>query len=232
TSVMTAVRAGNRYMEVRAPWTLAKEGRLEELAQVLYTAAESLRIISGLLEPVMPKKMIEMRSALGINNVDINVSNLSTWGLLQEGSELSTISALFQRIEQEKSQEVTPQKSVKEKTSSKTENVVELIDISDVTKVDLKTAKICQATSVEGADRLLKLQIEVGGEMRQIIAGIAQFYKPEELIGKIIVIVANLKPVEIRGVESYGMLLAAKKKKKLALITVDSDDFPTGASVG
>ena len=87
------------------------------------------------------------------------------------------------------------------------------------------------AEKVEGADKLLKLQIEVGEETRQLVAGVAQFYTPEEIIGKTIVIVANLKPAKIRGIESQGMLLAAKKGKELKLVTIDGD-MPSGVEIG
>ena len=108
-----------------------------------------------------------------------------------------------------------------------------MIEIGDFTKVELRTARIVEAAAVEGADRLLKLQLDVDGEARQIVAGIAKFYKADELINKNIVIVYNLKPVCLRGVDSNGMLLAAKKgKKKLTLITTDDPEFPSGASVG
>ena len=106
-----------------------------------------------------------------------------------------------------------------------------LIDINEFAKVKLKTAKVLTAERVEGADKLLKLQIEVGSEKRQLIAGVAQFYTPEDMVGKTIVIVANLKPAVIRGIDSAGMLLAAKAGKKLALVTVDGD-IPSGASIG
>ena len=107
------------------------------------------------------------------------------------------------------------------------ENVIEF---DDVAKVKLKTARIKVAEPVDGADRVLRLEVEIGRETRQIIAGIAKFYEPEALVGKMIVVVSNLQPRTIRGLESNGMLLAAKKKKKLTLVTLD-DDFPSGAEV-
>lgn len=230
-SIMAAVRAGNKYMESKAPWVLAKEGKMEELALVLYSAAESLRLISGLLSPVMPEKMAEMRGALGIDALaeTIEIKTLEMWGQLEAGRQLNPISALFKRIDVKEALGDQPLMPVKKK---KAKNVVELIDIEDFAKVSLKTAKVISAEPVEGANKLLKVQLEVGQEKRQVIAGIADFYKPEDLIGKLVVLVSNLKPAEIRGVESNGMLLAAKKKKKLALITIDAEDFPTGVSVG
>ena len=111
------------------------------------------------------------------------------------------------------------------------ENVVDLISIDDFFKTQLKTAKILEAEKIEGADKLLKLKIEVGSEIRPLVAGIALYYKPEELIGKTIVIVANLKPAKIRGVESCGMLLAAKNGNTLKLITTDGE-MASGVSIG
>ena len=106
-----------------------------------------------------------------------------------------------------------------------------LVTIDDFFKTQLKTAKVLEAEKVEGADKLLKLKIQVGEETRQLVAGIALYYKPEEIIGKNIVIVANLVPAKIRGIESQGMLLAAKIGKDLKLITTDGE-IASGASVG
>jgi methionyl-tRNA synthetase len=106
-----------------------------------------------------------------------------------------------------------------------------LITIDDFFRARLKTAKVLEAEKIEGADKLLKLRVEVGDEIRQIVAGIALFYKPEELVGKMIVVVSNLKPAKIRGVESNGMLLAAKSTERLTLITLDAD-VPSGLPVG
>ena len=107
----------------------------------------------------------------------------------------------------------------------------DLLDISDFAKVELRVAEIRAAEKVEGADKLLKLQVEVGGVPRQIVAGIAQHYKPEEIVGKKIVIVANLKPAKIRGVESNGMLLAASDDTGLSVLTLDRLTIGSGAKV-
>ena len=106
-----------------------------------------------------------------------------------------------------------------------------VITIDDFAKVQLRTAEVLVVEKVEGADRLLKLQIKIGTEQRQIVAGIAQYYTPEELIGKFIAMVYNLQPVKIRGIESRGMLLAAKKGKKLSLIILDKAEVGSGASI-
>ena len=106
-----------------------------------------------------------------------------------------------------------------------------MVSIDEFFKTKLKTAKVLAAEKVEGADKLLKLQIEVGSETRQLVAGVAQFYTPQEITGKTIVIVSNLKPAKIRGIESQGMLLAAKNGSNLKLVTVDGE-MPSGVDIG
>ncbi len=240
-SIMNAVRTGNRYMEKTAPWTLAKNGETEKLGTVLYTAAEALRIISGLLAPVMPAKMAELSKVLGLD-FEETLESLSVWGKLKPGTKMSDLEALFMRIvkeEEKKPEAAAPKKSKpaeKKKEEKKMEKQPEtaiegVITIDDFFKAQLRTAKILAAEKVEGADKLLKLQIEIGEEKRQIVAGIALFYKPEDIIGRTIIVVANLKPAQIRGIESRGMLLAAKHGKELKLVTVDGE-IASGASVG
>ena len=226
--IMNAIRAANRFMEKTAPWKLAKEKNTDRLNTVLYTAAESLRIISGLLYPVMPGKMCEIRKAIGLPETGIEIFELKTWGKLSPGLKVSDIGSLFPRIEVDKTDTAKPAKSAETVAVA----AEEMIAIDDFGKIKLKTAKVLEAEKVEGADKLLRLQIEVGGQKRQLVAGIAQFYKPEEVVGRTIVIVANLKPAKIRGIESCGMLLSAKDGKTLKLIAVDGGEFPSGSSVG
>ena len=226
--IMNAIRAANRYMEQTAPWKLAKEKNTDRLNTVLYTAAEALRIISGLLYPVMPGKMCEIRKAIGLPETGIEIFELKTWGKLSPGIKVSDIGSLFPRIEVNKTDTAKPAKSAETVAVA----AEEIITIEDFGKIKLKTAKVLEAEKVEGADKLLRLQIDVGGQKRQLVAGIAQFYKPEEVVGRTIVVVANLKPAKIRGIESCGMLLAAKDGKTLKLIAVDGGEFSSGASVG
>ncbi len=216
---MQFIRSVNRYMEQQAPWKLVKTDK-EAAGRVLMTAAEGIRLGAVLLEPVMPN-----RTEIVLNTLNTKNKTLQ-WDGLISGSELKKHSSLFPRIEIEK--------EVKEKTKTKSEEkkVENVITFDDFLKVELKTAKVLEAEKVEGADRLLKLQIDVGGSSRQIVAGIAEFYTPDDLLEKMIVIATNLKPVKIRGIESNGMLLAAKKGKKLTLITVEDSEIGSGVSVG
>ena len=241
--VMNVVRAANRYMEKTAPWTLAKQGNTARLGTVLYTAAETMRVVSGLLLPVMPEKMKELRMTLGLSEADAvcgDYEKLSSWGVLTPGTAVKDITALFPRIVPKEEEKAEPPKAEKKAETKpepkKTETVAvggdSVVTIDEFFRSQLKTAKVLEAEKVEGADKLLKLKIEVGSEQRTLVAGIAKAYTPEQVVGRTIVIVANLKPAKIRGIESQGMLLAAKSGDTLRLIAVDGGDFPSGCSVG
>ena len=246
--VMNVIRAANRYMEKTAPWTLAKNNEMERLGTVLYTASETLRIVSGLLLPIMPEKMKELRMTLGMSEEEAangNLAKLSAWNGLAIGSAVQDIVALFPRIQKEKEKapaaapEAKPEKKAsapvkEEKKNSETVAVAGdgLISIEDFGRIQLKTAKVLEAEKVEGADKLLKLSLEVGSEKRTIVAGVAKFYTPEQMVGRTIIIVANLKKAKLRGIESEGMLLAVKNGNDLKLLTVDGGEFASGCPVG
>ncbi len=232
--VIAAVREGNRYFDLQKPWALAKEGNMDKLGRVLRNTAECLRIVSGLLYPVMPGKMSELRQILGIPQDQLVpvMKNLGKWNILPDGAALHPLETpLFPRIETAKAKFDASVKPADKPVPAPTPILPNVIGIEDFAKVSLKTAEILSAEKVEGADKLLKLQVRTGSEERQIVAGIAKYYAPEDLPGKTIVIVANLKPRELRGLSSHGMLLAAKTADQLTLITTDKP-IPSGASVG
>lgn len=234
--VMNAVKAANRYFEKTAPWKLAKDPeKRQDLERVLYNACECLRVVSALLLPIMPNKMTLLRQAIGLQEQEILSKNEEVFGQLPEGRTIQMIPALFPRIEVTQDQPApTPKKSEEKKVAPapKIDNVA-LIGIEDFSKIQLKTATILKAEKVPEANKLLCLQIDAGSEQRQIVSGIAQFYQPEELVGKTVVIVANLKPAKLRGILSEGMLLAAltDDKKSLKLVTIDGA-IPNGTQVG
>ncbi len=237
--VMSAVRKINVYLQERAPWSLAKqEGTEAEVAHCLYTAAECLRVCSALLYPVMPEKMLALRTALGMADAKPHLGKLSEFGVLIPGSEISQPGALFPRIEVKKADKNVEQafqpargsKGQTGKSAPQKEKADGLITFDQVMNVKLKTAVVLEAEAIEGADKLLKLQVDLGEEKRQVVAGIALHYKPEELVGKTIVVVANLKPAKLRGEKSEGMLLAASIGDTLKLVTVEGEIGP-GASV-
>jgi methionyl-tRNA synthetase len=188
---------------------------LKAAGRVLGTAAEALRFSALLLRPVMPNRSQQVLSILGAGDAGL------TWGGLKVGTHLATHEALFPRIDA---------KALAARSTADEEGT-NVISFTDFEKVELRTAKILTAERVPEADRLLKLRIDLGTEQRQIVAGIAEHYTPEDLPGKTIVVVANLEPATIRGLESQGMLLAAKKGKKLRLITVDGNDILPGVRV-
>ncbi len=214
--ILQFIRSVNRYMELTAPWKLVKVDK-DKAGHVLYIAAESLRKASILLNPVMPNRTEIVFDIFGITDFDPSVTGIIS------GTELKQHDALFPRIDLSKP--AWPEASQQE---IKMENV---ITIDDFAKVQLKTAEVIAAEKVEGADRLLKLQIKIGEEQRQIVAGIALYYQPEDLVGKIIVVVYNLQPARLRGIESQGMLLAAKKGKGMTLLTIDDISLGSGASI-
>ena len=217
--IMELIRATNRYVEQNRPWDLAKKNQTDRLATVLYNAAESLRISSILLSPIMPSKCKAIREQLGLSGDKPVSLDECRWGGLNSGIDIKPGDGLFPRVQKPKTS--LPEKKKVDK---------ELIEYDDFAKIKLRTALVISAEKVEGADKLLKLQIDLGNEKRQIVAGVAKVYLPEEMVGKTLIIVANLKPARIRGVESNGMLLAAKSGKDLVLLSTDID-IPPGATI-
>ena len=215
--ILQFVRSINKYIETKAPWKLAKE-EPEIAGKVLFTAAEALRVSAVLLSPIMPNRTQTVLETLGATESGLD------WGGLTSGIEIKLHDPLFPRIDIKKLENSVENHEKKEKL----ENV---ITFDEFQNVELKTAKILKAEKVEGADKLLKLQIKVGDEQRQIVSGIAQFYSPEELVEKMIVVVTNLKPATIFGIESNGMLLAAKNGKTLTLMTIDSEKVSSGMRI-
>jgi len=215
--ILQFVRSINKYIETKAPWKLAKE-EPEIAGKVLFTAAEALRVSAVLLAPIMPNRTQTVLETLGATESGLD------WGGLTSGIEIKPHDPLFPRINIKKLGNSVENHGKK----AKLENV---ITFDEFQNVELKTAKILKAEKVEGADKLLKLQIKVGDEQRQIVSGIAQFYSPEELVEKMIVVVTNLKPATIFGIESNGMLLAAKNGKTLTLMTIDSEKVSSGMRI-
>ncbi len=226
------IRGTNRFVENSAPWKLYKEGNIKEAGGVLYSAAELIRIVSILLSPLMPEKMSEVRAVFGLDQSTLTLDSARRWFELVEGTEVDIKESIFPRLDAKTVPAlVKPKRTEADAAKKDSDEATGLITFDQFGAADLRVAEIVQAEKVEKADRLLKLQIDLGTEKRQIVAGIAEFYSPDDLIGKKIVVVANLKPAKIRGVESRGMLLAAKEKGKLKLITVDGD-ISLGASIG
>jgi methionyl-tRNA synthetase len=227
SAVMQAVRATNKFVESAAPWKLAKEGKTEQVGGVLYVAAEMIRITSILLYPLMPEKMRQIRAVFSLSDETLTLDAARTWFDLPSGRKINFSGSIFPRLDAKE----VPALVKPAAAAAVSDESFGLVTLDDFGKLDLRVAVVVQAERVEKAARLLKLQIDIGGDKRQIIAGIAEHYAPEEIVGRKIIVVANLKPAVIRGIESRGMLLAAKKDGVMRLVTVDGD-IASGATIG
>ena len=234
-SVWKIITKANKYIDECAPWALNKNGEKEKLATVLYNMAEAIRIATILLTPIMPNTPAKVFAQLGIaDQTELHTWESLTYGGIKAGTEIHRGEPIFPRLEVEKEdapKEEKKEKKNKEKQQKKQEKetVKEdkkeaegVITIDDFNKVELRVGTILAAEKVENADKLLKFNVKIGEEERTIVSGIAKYYAPEDLIGKNVVVVANLKPVKLRGIESCGMLLCAKKDDALELITIDT----------
>ncbi len=238
-SIWELISLANKYIVSNEPWALANDPEREQrLHTVLYNLHETLRLLTLLLQPVMPGICREMAKGLGIAEGDPLVTSLDTaaWGALLPGTKLVKIDALFPRMETRKKQQAPQQKKKqkkKKKSAQKTENMEGLITFDQFQDLELRVAEIVAAEAIKKSDRLLKLTVKAPEE-RTIVAGIAEYYKPEEIVGQQVLIVANLKPVKLMGVESQGMVLAAKVEEggssRLVLSAV-SAPVPAGAKV-
>ncbi len=222
-SIFQLVNQSNRYIEETSPWDLHKEGQSERLATVLYNLVESLRITAVALTPFLMETPGKIWQQLGLKG-DVRQQTWQDleWGGTQAGIKICRGEPIFPRILNQ--EQKTGQKGKAQKVGKpRPEEAGNTITIDRFQEVDMRLVKILEAEPVQGTDRLLKLRVDLGEETRQVVAGIAQHYSPEELIGKMVVLVANLQPVRIRGVESQGMILAATKGAALSLLTVDRD---------
>ena len=231
-SVWEIIGSGNRYIDESAPWTLAKdETKKGRLATVIYNSAELLRIISLYINPYMPDAAIEMWFQLGVKEDIIagKLSDISQWGLLGPGTKINKGGVLFPRIETK--EKVSNVMSIKPEAATDINlHKEDSITIEEFAKIRLRIGKVINAENVQGSKKLLKLSVDMGNERRQVVAGIAAHYRPEEIIGKSVVIVANLKPAKLMGIESQGMVLAASNGEVLSLISPDKD-IPPGSAV-
>ncbi|HWQ29545.1 MAG TPA: methionine--tRNA ligase [Negativicutes bacterium] len=243
TEIWKLIGRSNKYIDETMPWVLARdEANRERLASVIYNLAEALRVIAVLISPFMPNTPERIFEQLGVQEDDLkNWESIKSFGALKAGTTVRKGGIIFPRIElvkEEPVKEEKPEKPAKknEKKEEPAKAAIEtakedgFITIDDFAKIDLRVAKVLECEKVEGSDKLLKLQLEVGSEKRQVVSGIAKYYKPEDLVGKSVVLVANLKPVKLRGVESNGMILAAADENSVVVVTPLSD-MPSGSQV-
>ncbi|MGE9842237.1 methionine--tRNA ligase [Selenomonas bovis] len=240
--VWAFISRANKYIDETAPWALAKDpAKKQELANVLYNLTEALRVISVLISPFMPTTAVRIWQQLGLAQdfASVRTEDIEQWGGVPAGLHVGTPEQLFPRIEVEK-EEAAPQPAAakqekKEKKDKKDKQAQEalpegIISIDTFGKVQLRVAEVKAAEPVPKADKLLKLTLSLGEGVpeRQVVSGIAPWYAPSDLVGKHVVLVANLKPAKLRGVRSEGMILAAGDGKDLKILEVD---MPAGTEV-
>ena len=227
--VLQYVRSLNKFINEARPWELARDpGKKRELEEALYTVVEGLRIASVLLQPALPTKAKELRAALGLG--DYTVAQTEVWGLSPAGTRIpQEAPILFPKLEvaEVKTDGVKPKATL----STEPRSANGLIGIDDFAKFDFRVAEVVKAEKHPKADKLLVLTLNVGDHTRQVVSGIAQYYTPESLVGKKLVLVANLKPVVLRGVESQGMILAGEDDQGRIVVITPEQDLPPGAKV-
>ncbi|PKG22462.1 methionine--tRNA ligase [Niallia nealsonii] len=237
TNLWQLVSRNNKYIDETQPWVLAKEGKTEELAAVMAHLAESLRRIAILLKPFLTKTPDEIFKQLNIQDETIKSwDSLTTFGVIPSDTKVVKGDPIFPRLDMKEEVEFIkvemqgPAVKEEEKTKELPVPEAEEIAIDDFMKIDLRVAKVLSVEPVKKADKLLKLQLDLGYEKRQVVSGIAQHYKPEDLVGKRVICVTNLKPVKLRGELSQGMILAGSQDGILSIASVD-ESLPLGAKV-
>ena len=234
-AVMNLARRSNKYIDETAPWVLAKdESGKERLKTVLYNLAESIRFLGVLLAPALPEtsgKILEQ-----VNAATQSLDSLDRFGATEAGTKVGAPEPLFARIDEAKKMAQINERIEKNapKPEPKKEQApqgVAVIGIEDFAKVSLKVAQITACEKVEKSDKLLRLQLDDGDNGRQVVSGIAKWYAPEDLVGKKVVIVANLKPAKLRGVLSEGMILAADCPDGGVKVLFADDSIPAGSKI-
>lgn len=218
--IFTLLRRSNKYIDQTMPWALAKEeDKKDRLATVLYNLLESIRISAVLLKSFLPETADKILDTLHTNQRDFD--SIQTFGQLETGIQVEKKpEVLFARIDEKKfMEELNKELEAQKEEKPKKEEIKEEITIDDFSKVELKVGTIVECEKHPKADRLLVEKIDMGEEIRQVVSGIADTYKPEELIGKQVIVVTNLKPVKLRGVDSNGMILCASSEKGLSIIS-------------
>jgi methionyl-tRNA synthetase len=246
--ILTLLRRSNKYIDETQPWILGKdESKKARLGTVLYNLLESIRIAAVLLGPFLPETSEKILKQLNTDKRDWE--SLLQFNGMVAGQKVGTPEILFARIDAAKkieeinklneakapkdpvkTEEIKSETNTKSETEAKEENDDRYITIDDFAKLDMRVAEIIKVEKHPNADKLLVFQLKIGEETRQVVSGIAKWYKPEDLAGKKVVMVYNLKPVTLRGVESNGMILSAEKGKKLSVVST-LEDIPSGATI-
>ena len=232
--VFKVISRTNKYIDETAPWALGKdESQKARLACVLYNLLESLRVSAALLTPFMPESAEKIAQQIGACAEDVSYENAGRYGVLPKDVTVHKGATLFPRIDMQKElEELAAQQAAAHPQLPKYEGVAELTDIEQFGKIDLRVAQVKSCEPIKRAKKLLKLQLDDGFEGgRQVVSGIAPWYKPEDLIGKKVIVVANLKPAKLCGEESYGMILATDLDEKTVRVIFVDDSIPNGCKL-
>jgi methionyl-tRNA synthetase len=213
----------NRFVDASAPWELRKDpAKQPRLNAVLFTLAESLRVLGIVLAPFLPEAAAKIRAALGQAAPPALAD--AVWGRLEPGTRVAKIAGLFPRIEVKAAEPAVATDAARVAAGTPR------ISIDEFQKIDLRVAQVIAAEAVPKSKKLLKLRVTLGSEERTVLAGIAEHYAPADLVGKKVVVVANLQPAKLMGIESQGMVLAGEGPQGLGVMTLDRD-LPPGAKV-
>lgn len=243
SEIWSVVRRANKYIDENMPWALAKdETKRERLGSVLYRLAETIRICAVLLMPCLTKAPVRILEQLGIQEVPKDFDTVRAFGQLRPGTKVCRGDAIFPRLDAKKESDylvgvaLAKKKEQSAASEKKTQETAAAgskpeISIEDFAKVELKVAEVIACEKVEKADKLLRLTVRVGAEERTVVSGIAKYYQPDELIGKQVILVSNLKPARLRGIESRGMILCAESADGRLCIVSPESGMPAGATV-
>ncbi len=219
------VGRANKYIDETTPWILARnEADMPRLGTVLYNLVESIRIIASLLSPFMPETADKIKAQ--INAADISADSAKIFGVTEAGAKVGTPEPLFARIDADKKIEKLAAEfaaSDEAEAAPEIEPFKDNISFDDFLKLDVRVGKVKVCEKVPKSSKLLRFELECGGETRQILSGIAKYYKPEELVGKNVLFIANLPPRKMMGLESQGMILSAEHGDRLTLLTTEGD---------
>ena len=239
SSLWQLISRTNKYIDETEPWVLAKDDTNQaRLGNVMAHLVESLRIVGVMLKPFLTEAPAEIFRQLGITDKALHEwDSIYTQGQVQAGTPVEKGTPIFPRLDVEAEvkaikdmMEMTAPKQTKKKKQQANDEKDEVI-FDDFMKLDFRVAEITKADKVKKADKLLKLQVDLGKEKRQIVSGIAEFYTPEELVGKKVIVVANLKPVKLRGEMSEGMILSGEDESGNLVLTTVEKDLPNGSVV-
>ena len=238
-AIWKLIRRSNKYVDETEPWKLAKDDdKKDRLNTVLYNLAESLRIVSVLIYPFIKDTSLKIREQLGVSG-EINWEDARTFGLIEDGTKVNKGEVIFPRLDieaeidrfNEENTALLNSRVMAEAHEEVEEDIKKEINIEDFAKLDIRVAEIVGVEDHPNADKLYVLKLKIGDMDRQIVSGIKEYYKKNELIGKKILMILNLKPIKLRGVESNGMLLAAEDDEGNLSLASTLADIKSGAKI-